>query len=169
MQTLLDEAIQHVKIRDMKSCVAFVQHSIQWRCMSTTTLSPNVINIFGKDGFRLLQQMLNRHAGYKDLPCPLRGKALERKAVAEGLVPRTRIVKVDAGTVREEVNMAEGRRKMKMPEEIGKQCNHVLMVKTKRKQCVQAIKAQAIATGVADITRVWREFQSSTDAMAKVS
>ena len=36
-------------------------------------------------------------------------------------------------------------------------------------QCVQAIIAQAIATGVADITRVWREFQSSTDAMAKVS
>ena len=58
---------------------------------------------------------------------------------------------------------------MKMPEEIGKQCNHVLMVKPKRKQCVQAIKAQAIATGVADITRVWREFQSSTDAMAEVS
>lgn len=65
--------------------------------------------------------------------------------------------------------MAEGRRKMKMPEEIGKQCNHVLMVKTKRIQCVQAIKAQAIATGVADITRVWREFNSSTDAMTKVS
>ena len=169
VQTLLDEAIEHVKIRDMKSCVAFVQHAIQWRRMSTTNLSPNVINIFGKDGFRLLQQMLNRHAGYKDLPCPLRGKALERKAVAEGLVPRTRKVKVDARTVREECNMAEGRRKMKMPEEIGKQCNHVLMVKTKRKQCVQAIKAQAIATGVADITRVWREFQSSTDAMAEVS
>ncbi len=56
-----------------------------------------------------------------------------------------------------------------MPEEIGRRCNHVLMVKTKRIQCVQAIKAQAIATGVADITRVWREFQSSTDAMANVS
>ena len=113
--------------------------------------------------------MLNRHGGYKDLPCPLRGKALERKALAEGLVPRTRKMKVDARTVREECNMAEGRRKMKMPEEIGKRCYHVVMLKTKRKQCVQAIKAQAIATGVADITRVWREFQSSTDAMTKVS
>ena len=65
---------------------------------------------------------------------------------------------MDRGTLREECNMAEGRRKMKMPEEIGKQCNHVLMVKTKRIQCVEAIKAQAIATGVADITRVWRDF-----------
>ncbi len=79
------------------------------------------------------------------------------------------IVKVDARTVREECNMAESRRKMKMPEEIGRRCNHVLMLKTKRKQCVQAIKEQAIATGVADITRVRREFQSSTDAMATVS
>jgi hypothetical protein len=34
---------------------------------------------------------------------------------------------------------------------------------------VQAIKAQAIATGAADITRVWREFQSSTKTMAEVS
>ena len=169
VQTLLDEAIQHVKMRDMKLCAGFVQHAIQSRRMSTSTLSPNVIDKFAKDGFRLLQRMLNRHAGYKNLPCPLRGKALQRRAFAEGLVQRTMIVKVDARTVREECNMAEARRKMKMPEEIGKQCNHVLMVKTKRIQCVQAIKAQAIATGVADITRVWREFNSSTDAMTKVS
>jgi hypothetical protein len=43
------------------------------------------------------------------------------------------------------------------------------MLKKKRKQCVQGIKAQAITTGVADITRVWRDFQSSTHAMADVS
>ncbi len=147
VQTLLDEAIQHVKGRDMKSCAGFVQHAIQSRRMSTTTLSPNVIDKFAKDGFRLVERMLYRHAGYKNLPCPLRGKALHSEAVAVSLVQRTMIVKVDARTVREECNMAEGRRKMKMPEEIGKQCNHVLMVKTKRKQCVQAIKAQAIATG----------------------
>ena len=156
VQTLLDEAIQHVKMRDMKSCAAFVQHAIESRRMSTLTLSPIVINKFAKDGFRLLQQMLNRRAGYKSLPCPLRGEALERNAVAVGLVPRTRTVRVDRRTLREECNMAEGRRKIKMPEEIGRQSNHVLMVKTKRIQCVQAIKAQAIATGVADITRVER-------------
>jgi hypothetical protein len=69
VQSLFDEAIQHVKMRDMRSCAAFVQHAIQSRRMSTSTLSPKVIDKFGKDGFRLLQQMLNRHAGYKNLPC----------------------------------------------------------------------------------------------------
>jgi hypothetical protein len=58
---------------------------------------------------------------------------------------------------------------MKMPEEIGRQCKNVVMLKTKRKKCVQGIKAQAIATGVADITRVRRDFHSSTKAMAEVS
>jgi hypothetical protein len=58
---------------------------------------------------------------------------------------------------------------MKMPEEIGRQCKNVVMLKTKRKKCVQSIKAQAIATGVADITRVRRDFHSSTKAMAEVS
>jgi hypothetical protein len=58
---------------------------------------------------------------------------------------------------------------MKMPEEIGRQCKNVVMVKTKRKKCVEGIKAQAIASGVADITRVRREFHSSTNAMAEVS
>ena len=65
VQTLLDEAIQHVKMRDMKACAAYVQHAIQSRRMSTSTLSPIVIFKFEKDGFRLLQQMLNRHGGYK--------------------------------------------------------------------------------------------------------
>jgi hypothetical protein len=58
---------------------------------------------------------------------------------------------------------------MKMSDEVGRQAKHVLMVKTKRKECVQAIQAQANATGVADITRVWRDFQSATKAMAEVS
>ena len=160
MKTLLDEATQHVKMRDMKACVAFVQHAIKSRRMSESRLSTDVINKFAQDGFCLLQQMLNRHAGYKNLPCPLRGKALASKAVTEGLVTRTRKVKVDARTLREELNMAEGRRKMKMTEEIGRQCHQVLKLKTKRLKCVQAIKAQAIATGAADITRVWRECQS---------
>jgi hypothetical protein len=113
--------------------------------------------------------MLERHAGYTNLPCPLRGKALASEAVREGVVTRTRVVKVDAATVREECNMAYGRRKMKMSEEIGKQCNQVVMLKTKKLKCVQAIKAQAITTGVADITRVWRDFQSSTKTMTEVS
>jgi hypothetical protein len=174
VQSLLDEATQHVKMRDRKACTAFVQHAIKSRRMSTLILSPGVINILSpKDGRRLLHKMLHRHAGYKNLPCPLRGKALASEVVREGLVTRTKIVKADARSVREECNMAEARRKMKMSDEIGKQCTHVVMLKTKRKQCVEAIKAQAIATGVADITCVWREFhyvaEVSLEAIAAVA
>ena len=170
VQSLLDEAAQHAKMRDRKACTAFVQHAIKSRRMSTSMLSPDVINILSqKDGRRLLHTMLHRHAGYKNLPCPLRGKALASEAVREGLVTRTKFVKVDAATVREECNMALGRRRMKMRDEVGKQCNQVVMLKTKRLKCVKAIKALATTTGVADITRVWRDFQSSTKTMAEVS
>ncbi len=166
LQSPIDEAVRHVKMRDRQSCVAFVQHAIKSRRMSTSMLSQDVINKFAEDGSRLLRPMLHRHAGYKNLPCPLRGKALASKAATEGLVQWTKKVRVDALTLREELNLAEGRRKMKMTEEIGRRCQQVLKLKTKRLKCVQAIKAQAIATGAADITRVWREFQSCTKTMA---
>jgi hypothetical protein len=158
-----------VKVRDREACAKYVEHAIRTRRMSTAILSPHVINTFAKKGFGLVNPMLQRHAGYKNLPLPLRGKALHNKAAAEGLVQRTMTVRVDANTLREECNQAEGRRRMKMPEEIGRQCKNVVMLKTKRKKCVQGIKAQAIATGVADITRVRRDFHSSTKAMAEVS
>ena len=80
VQSLLDEAIRHVKMRDRQSCIAFVQHAIMSRRMSTSMLSPDVINKFAKDGRRLLRPMLHRHAEYKNLPCPLRGKELASKA-----------------------------------------------------------------------------------------
>ena len=82
VQTLLDEAIEHIKMRHMKLCAAYVQHAIQSRHMSTLTLRPDVINTFAKDGFGLVERMLYRHAGFKNLPCPLRGEALETTAVA---------------------------------------------------------------------------------------
>ncbi len=100
VQTLLDEAIQHVKMRDMKSCAAFVQYAIKSRRVSTSMLSPEVIAKFAKDGYRLLQQMLNRHAAYKSLPCPLRGNALHSKASTVGLLQRTMTVRVNASTLR---------------------------------------------------------------------
>ncbi len=169
MQTLLDEAIQHVKLRDMKSCAAFVQHAIKSRRMSKSMLSPDVIHIFAKDGFRLLQRMLNRHAGYKNLPLPLRGKALHKKAEELCSVDRTRTVRVDACIIRNEVNMADGRKMMKSTEDIGRDCKRVVMLQIKKKEeCVQGIIAQATAKGVADITRVWRDFQSDPKSMVKV-
>jgi nicotinamide riboside kinase len=86
LYSLSDEAIRHVKMRDRRSCTAFVQHAIKSRRMSTSMLSPEVIAKFAKDGYRLLQQMLNRHAAYKSLPCPLRGDALHSKASTVGFV-----------------------------------------------------------------------------------
>jgi hypothetical protein len=74
VQSLLDEAIRHVKMRDRQSCIAFVQHAIKSGRMSTSMLSQDVINKFAKDGRRLLQPMLHHHAGYKNLPCPLKPK-----------------------------------------------------------------------------------------------
>jgi hypothetical protein len=169
VRSLLDEAIQHVKLRDRKACAKFVQHAIRTRRMSTAFLSQDVINTFANKGFGIINGMLKRHAGYANLPLPLRAKALHNKAAAVGLVQRTNTVRVDASTLREECSYAETRHKMNMSDEVGRQAKHVLMVKTKRKQCVQAIQAQANATGVADITRVWRDFQSSTKAMEEVS
>jgi hypothetical protein len=116
VHTLLDEAIQHVKMRDMKSCVAFVQHAIKSHRVSTSILSPQVMDKFAKDGYLLLQRMLNRHVAYKSLPPPLRGDALHSKASTVGLLQRTMTVRVNATTLREECNQAEGLRKMKMPE-----------------------------------------------------
>jgi hypothetical protein len=169
VHTLLNEAIEPVKMRDMKSCVAFVLLALNSRPRATSMLRPDVISKFANDGFSILRQMLNRHAGYKTLRSPLRGKALHNSASDLGLQERTNRVRVDTHTIRKECIYAQPRIKMKMREEIGKQCKTVLMIKKKRKQCVQGIKAQAIASGVADITRVRRDFHSSTNAMAEVS
>ena len=170
VRTLIDEAIEHVKLRDRKACAAFVQKAIVTRRMSTGILRPDVIITFAtKKGLVLVNQMLTRHEGYKNPRFPLRGQALQTQAAAVGLVQRTMTVRVNAGILREECCYAEARHKMKMSDEVGRQAKHVLMVKTKRKQCVQAIQAQANATGVADITRVWRDFQSSKKAMEEVS
>jgi hypothetical protein len=157
IQTLMTEAIELVKLRDMKQCTVFVQDAVRARPLAKTMLRTEVRTTIATDGVRILRRMLTRHAGYKKLSCPLRGMALARQAGKLGLVQRTETVRVDAHTLREECYLAEVRLKMKMREEIGKQCKTVLMLKKKRKQCVHGIKAQAITTGVADITRVRRD------------
>jgi hypothetical protein len=91
------------------------------------------------------------HVHYGGEPCA-------KKAGELGLKERTMTVRVDAPTIRNECNMAEGRKKMKMTDEIGRDCKRVVMLQTKKKECVQGIIAQATAKGVADITRVWRDF-----------
>ena len=133
VRTLLDEAIEHVKVRDREACAKYVEHAIRTRRMSTAFLSQDVINTFANKGFGIINGMLKRHAGYANLPLPLRAKALHNKAAAVGLVQRTNTVRVDASTLREECSYAETRHKMNMSDEVGRQAKHVLMVKTKRK------------------------------------
>ncbi len=43
-----------------------------------------------------------------------------------------------------------------------------MVLQTKKKECVQGIIAQATAKGVAEITRVWRDFQSDPKGMMQV-
>jgi hypothetical protein len=62
------------------------------------------------------------------------------EAAKIGLVQRTKTVRVDARTLREECNFAGGRLKMKMREEIGKQCKTVLMFKKKGNHACRASK-----------------------------
>jgi hypothetical protein len=86
-------------------------------------LRPELIETIAKDGLRILQRMLTRHAAFRNLPSPLLGKALHKNVAELGLVARTMTVRVDTRTIRKECNLAQSRRKMKMSEEIGRQCN----------------------------------------------
>ena len=128
LQTLMTEAVESVKLRDMKKCTVFVQEAVRFRTLASTMLRSEVRTTIANDGVRILRRMLTRHAAFKKLSCPLRGMALEKEAGKLGLVQRTETVRVDAHTLREECYLAEVRLKMKMREEIGKQCKTVLML-----------------------------------------
>ncbi len=136
----MTEAIELVKLRDMKHCTVFVQDAVRARPLAKTMLRTEVRTTIATDGVRILRRMLTRHAGYKKMSSPLRGKGLTRQAVKLGLVQRTETVRVDAQTLREECYLAEVRLKMKMREEIGKQCKTVLMLEKKGNNACRASK-----------------------------
>jgi hypothetical protein len=114
LQTLMTEAVESVKLRDMKKCTVYVQEAARYRTLATTMLRSEVRTTIANDGVRILRRMLTRHAAFKKLSCPLREMALEKEAAKLGLIQRTNRVRVDARTLREECNFAEGRLKMKM-------------------------------------------------------
>ena len=165
---LLNEAVTSVQWRDLKECVAFVRNALFSRKETTLKLRQVVRDRMNQNGVKILQDMFTRHAGYKKLPCPLRGNALKEQAAQLGLLQRTMTVRVDTRTIREECELAQGRRDMKMSDEIGKNCIKVVMLRTKRMKCVQGIVQEAKEKGLADITRVWRDFQSCTKTMIEV-
>ena len=168
VQGLLNEAVTSVQWRDLKACVAFVRNALFSRKETTLKLRQVVRDRMNQDGVKILQDMFTRHAGYKKLPCPLRGNALKEQAAQLGLLQRTKRVRVDTCTIREECELAQGRRDMKMSDEIGKNCIKVVMLRTKRIKCVKGVVNEAKEKGVADITRVWRDFQSCTKTLIAV-
>ena len=168
LQELIDEAVESVQLRDTKLCTAYVVRAVKTRALTTLRLRPVVVEAIEKAGKGCLPRMIHRHAAFTKLPFPLRGKALTNKAVELGLMQRTMAVRVDTRTIKEECELAEGRYKMRMGTEVGQACKKVIMLKTKRRNCVQGIIKDAVEKGVADITRVWRDFQSCTKTMVDV-
>jgi len=168
MRNIIDEAVATVKVRDIKVCTQFVLHALKTRALPTLKLRQVIVEAIVKGDRCSLRRMINRHDGFKQLPFPLRGKALQNKASELGLLQRTMTVRVDTCTIREECELAQGRRDMKMSDEIGKNCMKVVMLRTKKKKCVKGIVDYAKEKGVADITRVWRDFQSCTKTMIEV-
>jgi hypothetical protein len=168
MLMLIGEAVESVKVRNTHMCTEHVINAIRNGAVRTMKLRQVVVDAIIKDGKGCIPRLINRHAAFKQLPWPLRGKALEKKGRELGLIQRTMRVRVDACTVKEECKFAQGRRDMKMADEIGKNCKGVVMQRNKRKKCVEGIIAEANEKGLADITRVWRDFQSCITAMEEV-
>jgi hypothetical protein len=110
-----------------------------------------------------------RLPSYVRLPPILRGKGLLERAELLALPQRTTRVRVDRGTLKEEVMMAAGRTKMRMAEETGRECWRVIMLKTKQLRCIENIVKEAQKTGGADITLVWRDFHHTKNIMLEVS
>ena len=82
---------------------------------------------------------------------------------------RTEWVRVDRATVQKECMMAPTRIKMRMKEEIGRECRTVHVLKTKKKECVKSILKNAMSSGVANITPVWREFHACKKDLVEVA
>jgi hypothetical protein len=121
------------------------------------------------EGDSFFVRLLERHARFLALPKPLRGKALDITASELGLVTRVETMRVDVSTIKEECLLARSRKQMNMHAEIGKQCEREVVHKKKRKECIQRIVEIAQQTGVADVTRIWREFSACSNTMVAVA
>ena len=130
MRDIIDEAVASVKVRDIKLCTEFVLNALKTRALHTLKLRLVIVEAIVKAEIGSLRRMINRHDGFKQLPYPLRGNALKEQAAQLGLLQRTTRVRVDTSTIREECELAQGRRDMKMSDEIGKNCIKVVMRET---------------------------------------
>ena len=173
LEEILDKAACNVKMRDKEKCSEFARRAIladkKMLKRATATLRPVVMAKINSLGDKFFIRLLDRHASYLALPKPLRGKAMLISASKLGLVTRVKTVKVDVATIKQECLLAPGRTKMKMHDDIGRDCVREMVHKKKRKQCIQKIVALAQETGVADVTLVWREFSDSSETRVEVA
>jgi hypothetical protein len=65
--------------------------------------------------------------------------------------------------------MAATRIKMRMKEDIGRECRTIHVLQTKKKECVKSILKNAMSSGVANITPVWREFHACKKSLVQVA
>ena len=136
---------------------------------ATCVLRPVVMESLAMRGPAIFRKMFKRHAPFTMLPKPLRGAGLRAEAKKFNLVQRTQHAKVSAAVIREECELAPMRLDMNMPDEVGREAMRVIMMKTKRRECIQRIVQHAKVSGVADITQVWRDFHDSQKNLVEVS
>jgi hypothetical protein len=162
---VMNQAIAKVQKRDVKLCVEWttklLHTNTKIQAKARRILRNVVLSHIASKGDEMFREMFNRHAAFKNLPKPLRGKALRTKAKELALVQRTKSVRIGTSVIREECEMAPTRMKLKMGDEIGRDCRRALVQEMKKKECVERVINEATRTGVANITILWRHFSAS--------
>jgi hypothetical protein len=162
---VMSQAIAKAEKKDISICVKYamrlLHHDTQVRARAKCVLRPAIMEAFEDRGPAMFRKLFERSTTFKMLPKPLKGNQLQAEARRLNILQRSKQARVGAAVIREECALAPIRLKMKMPEEVGRECKRVTMLKTKRKECIKRIVQHAKVTGVADITQVWRDFHDS--------
>jgi len=158
LNEILDKATRYVKVRDTLTCCEYARRLIlgdkKVLQRATAALRPIVMAKIVCVRDKFFKRLLERHANFLALPKPLQGKKLLVTASELGLLTRVKMVKVCVATIKQECQYAPGRLKMKMHDEIGRDCTREVVHKRKKKDCIQKIVDLAQQTGVADLTLV---------------
>ena len=169
LQGIMDSAMKEIKTRDMTKCCECACRLLYSTSRAKNKLRHVVMAQIDSIGGLFFKRMFQRYVPYKALPKPLRGKSLSAKATELGLLQRTEWVRVDTDTLKTECTLAPTRIKMHMKEDIGRECRSKHVLKTKMKECVQSILKNAMSSGVANITPVWREFHACKKHLVEVA
>jgi hypothetical protein len=170
---VMNQAIAKAEKQDIRVCVKYamrlLHHDTHVRARAKGVLRHAILEAFEDRGPAMFRKLFERSNTFKMLPKPLKGNQLQAEARRFNILQRSRQARVGAAVIREECALAPIRLKMNMPEEVGRECKRVTMLKTKRKECIKRIVEHAKATGVADITQVWRDFHDAPTSLVEVA